>query len=234
MKILDPDLEQIMSEQHNMPLTELPVYDYVKNDLKLFVQTRYRRSYDRGPLGSNISYLNDNMRLDIECLIPVDKTHVAVAYKVKVDDLNPQYVFIIFEKGVYPAGNGEMMWWAKTGERYFISTPLAYEAFSHVKLGDSVESLCSIDPSIEFDLINKEVSVNFINSELNVPGVPADRYMIYKLPTDGVMTFEYGLDNTITEIKYYPYSGNEHSDYISVRSPDLMEYVSKELRLENP
>ena len=84
-----------------------------------------------------------------------------------------------------------------------MSRPLSSADFESVIVGDKIERLNSIDLSVSFSVFVRASSSNFIERQdphdwLNRPY--PDRFMAYKLLTDGVMTFEYDADNVITEI----------------------------------
>lgn len=229
-------LDKILSENENVPLSDLTEYVYDDTHRYHFFGRHYREVKLSG-YRLDIRYFLGNIK--IEHIYKFDSENFAVISKVKNKDVKSAYMVAIFSESVhypeYKSSTRER--WDISGEAYFIGDVYSFSDYGNVKVGDNVKTLCEIDDTINYDLIYRECSYkqweewmkdtdNFINTNWNEV---EHTKMIYKLLKEGMMTVEYSSQTgIISSIDFYPYSEDMPLEYVTIKTDDFINYILNE------
>ena len=215
-------------EQFDTSSAELTSYNY--RIFEMYYTTRY---IDAG-LGVEYYRLQAfHSTFPIESIKLIDKNTICVRYKLELDDGTTSLAYVIFKRevkwltksdGVEKAGNYEA--WKKNKEIYFVTEGLSEADFSGVKVGDSLLSVAEIAPSVKFDATH--VTFRTINGPCIAPA--------YEILSDGILVLEFELREgattsdltafTVAQKTFYPYSGTETPEYVSLTLKQLSALIN--------
>lgn len=220
-------MDNLISKNLNKKFEELPVYSFSR--LSLCVGRR-GIVLPMNIVGDTLTWFNDAGGLKVENIQKINDNLIAVVYKVADENIDPALMFVMFKREIFKEENYET--WIKTGEAYFLDNVLNSKDYLKIKIGESIENLYSVDKSIYYDVLRKELSSNVLenlkqdnirNNDLaNAPR------MIYKLLSDGILTIEYNVETKIiVGIKFYSYEQREIPFGVSFCSSVLVNCVKQ-------
>lgn len=141
----------------------------------------------------------------------IDATHVFAVSELEEEGISPLYVYVMFVYDADIQTNSENAKWIPAYQHFFVNDLNAKEAYASVKIGDSAQDLCNIDPSVNCDL--KFAKLN--------PSSYKDAFYTYRILKDGVLCVkcEKGSDDinelssySITDIQYVGYADITESE----------------------
>ncbi len=213
-------MEEILDKNLNMPLENLPIYSF--SQLNRYVGNRFVH-LNLNSIGNDLFWFHTSAGQRADNIQKIDNEHLAVVYQVAEEDIAPAYMAVVFERKTIPEDNYE--YWEKTGEAYFFDKLHCFDEYSTVVVGDKVETLYTLDPSLQYDVLRSEPSVYDMKSGTDVRFDLPTR-MIYKILSDGVLTVEYREDSgQITDIAFSPYDNAksmESMDYVSIKNASVL------------
>ena len=214
------DLKRNLAFIRGEELDDLTAYDL--NSFKMLFQRRNRAYHFWGSGISSLQFWLDgyHRQLPIEHVKWINDDKICVVYKLKDENENEFYAYVIFVREVenYTKSensmelDGEYETWRVSGEAYFVSEFLSYEDYKDVKVGDTVSKICEFDPAVVFEEKICEEK-------------------IYRLLKDGVLIIETSQDNSIAfqereivSIRFYTFDGDECPFNVSLSDlPKLIE-----------
>jgi hypothetical protein len=226
-------MNEITEKIQNTPIYELPENEFMI--MNIAVGSRNVIPIDAGSTGSEIKWFNNTAGLKIYNIQWMDEDNISVVYKVSEKDKDPAYAFVIFRRESINDGTREE--WMKTGEVYFMNGARSIDDYSTAAIGDPVESLYSIDTSVYYDVMRKEINQIYWNSLLPIvdndqkgdDDYSSEHYykvprMICKVLKEGILIIGYNLeDMVVNSIDFYPFEEKNIPDGISVNSSVLTD-----------
>lgn len=214
-------------DYYNLSLEEMTAYDY---DRFMFV---LGGRFIRSNASSEIYSLGQfNKSFPIERVEKIDSEHILVVYKLKRENTEEVFAYVVFEKEVNYFKKedgvdveGEYEWWKKNGEFYFFTdNTLSSMDFAHINVGDSAATVAEIDPAVfvEFD------ECGYVN-----PSAATAYCQSYRVLTDGIMVIEFEAkmpegqiswpdrhtEFYVASVLFYPFDGEVFPEQVSIREP---------------
>ncbi len=138
----------------NKPLSELTAYSF--DSFRFPMRSRNFTGFRIDATSSEIHSLEVfHASFPVEYIKKIDKEHLYTVSKLEKDDVQ-FYVYCVFnretkkltKKDGVPK-NGTYETWETTGEYYFVNRKLSHADFERINVGDSLESVLSLDPMFE-------------------------------------------------------------------------------------
>ncbi len=219
-------MDEILDDHLNMPLEELPTEWFFL--LSNYAGDRYIH-LNLNSIGNTLHWFTHSTKESVNNIQRIDSEHIAAVYKVSEEDIPEAYMYIVFQRDTSSDPSRES--WEKTGEAYFFDRLHCFAEYSNISVGEKVDVLYNIDPSIQYDVLRKELSVDPLDKTADGFSKSKSEYnlrMIYKLLSDGILLIEYKLDDMlITEINFYPYSESAELDYISIKNAEPLACLAE-------
>lgn len=225
-------LMKAFDQTYNKSEEELTSYDFSSFYLKYGGTRHFVTDWS----SSDVKWLQEfNKVYPIELIKEIDQDHICVVYKFSSDEVENILTYVVFERqtkfltkkdNVESAGFYEK--WEKTGEFYFLTNKLSSSDFDNIQIGDSVLSVCSIDPAVSADYYYYCYSMDASNIYVNS----------YRLLSDGIMVIEFKAPRnteseyipelskyTVSSKTFYPYNSDDFPNEIKavINSPDILK-----------
>ena len=228
------ELLNLMNKKTNVALEDLrivddlfgvylPYRDYKKED--------YLWGHMMTVSKKSLSDFNNDPLSPVEYIYKIDNDHVCVVYKVEgayvyivfesasVEPVNipPNYPSIKAEQTILPVGYLER--WITYGESYYVSGSLKSSDFDSIKLGNSIDDVIAIDPSVSKDIFGCRVPEIVEKYDDGTVLYKFERET-YRLLEDGILKISFTrqfikndsdktiLDDTgliVSDIAFFPY-----------------------------
>lgn len=213
-------------DYNNLSLEEMTAYDY---DRFMFVLgSRFIRTNASSEIYSLGQF---NKSFPIERVEKIDSEHILVVYKLKRENAEEVFTYVVFEKEVNyfkkedgVDADGEYELWKKNGEFYFFTdNTLSSMDFAHINVGDSAATVAEIDPAVLFEYNE----CGYVD-----PSAATAYYQSYRVLTDGIMVIEFEAkmlegqirwpdhaEFYVASVLFYPFDGDDFPAKVSIREP---------------
>lgn len=218
-------------QQYNKSEDELTSYDFSS----FYLNYGGTRHFVTDSTSSDLKWLQAfNKVYPIELIKKIDNDHVCVVYKLSSDKVENILTYVVFERqtkfltpkdDVERAGFYEC--WKKTGEFYFLTNKLSSSDFDNLQVGDSVLSVCNIDPAVSSDYYYYCYFLDDTNIYFNSYRLLSDGIMViqFKAPRNTESEYIPELSKyTVSSKTFYPYNSDNFPKEIKavINAPDIL------------
>ena len=228
-------LMKAFDQTYNKSEDELTSYDFSS----FYLNYGGTRHFVTDSTSSDLKWLQIfNDVFPVELIKKIDKNHICVVYKLSYDKdekVENILTYVVFERqtkfltqkdDVERAGFYEC--WKKTGEFYFLTNKLSSSDFDNIQVGDSVLSVCNIEPAVSSDYYYYCYSLDDTNIY----------FQSYRLLSDGIMVIKFKADRntgteyipelseyTVSSKTFYPYNSDDFPKEIKavINASDILK-----------